>query len=200
MHIDKSGDAAKRLNVRLTGVTLLLGLSVATNGALALTAFTARQVVLVPTLPAQTVLSDHGKVPMTYLEQVARDVVYLFLNRTPESSAYFEQQVLKIAEPKTYQAIRIALQDQRRDLKDQHVSQTFHPQDWYLDPGRLYAEVSGTLQRSNGTSVLANDPKTYALRFSRHGASLLLSSLVEIKPQDAVGLKNKTIINIEEPL
>lgn len=199
MHSDKSGDAAKRLNVRLTGVTLMLAVSILANGALAIAAVTSRQVVLVPTLPAQTVLAEGAKVPFDYLETVSRDAAYLFLNRTPENGEYFEQQLLKIAEPTTYQAIRNALLDERRTLREQRLSQTFYPLDWYIDPANLYVEVQGNLQKSNGTQVLSTDPKTYAMRFKRRGAGILLASMTEIDPKEAKGPSNKAVAN-QEPL
>ena len=142
MEVERGGDLAHRLNTRLTATAALLAASVATNLVLSSLFFAARQTVLVPMLPSEVTLSSTGGVSYDYLESAARDAAYLFLNRTPDNTDYFEQQLLKIAEPTTYQAIRASLSDMRNHTLSGHVTQTFIPSDWYVDPKRLYVEAS----------------------------------------------------------
>ena len=189
MEAERGGDLAHRLNTRLTATAALLAASVATNLVLSGLIFSSRQTVLVPMLPSQVTLSSLGGVSYDYLESAARDAAYLFLNRTPDNTDYFEEQLLKIAEPSTYQAIRASLSDLRNHTLSGHVTQTFIPSDWYVDPRRLYVEASGTLVQSNGTSSPQEEPKIYAIRFARHGASLRLMSFEEVSRAKALGQK-----------
>ena len=189
MEVNRGGDLAHRLNTRLTATAALLAASVATNLVLSSLFFAARQTVLVPMLPSEVTLTSTGGVSYDYLESAARDAAYLFLNRTPDNTDYFEQQLLKIAEPTTYQAIRASLSDMRNHTLSGHVTQTFIPSDWYVDPKRLYVEASGTLVQSNGTSSPEEDPKIYAIKFVRRGASLRLFSFEEISKSKAQGQK-----------
>ena len=189
MHSEHTAQLVKRLNLRLTGVAAVAAVSVATNLALTTILFAARQTVLVPMLPAAVTLSNYGGVSADYLESAARDAAYLFLNRTPDNTAYFEQQLLRIADPATYQAVRASLSDNGRHVLNGHVSQTFIPNDWYTDAAKLYVEASGTLVSSNGTQEPASEQKIYAIRFVRHGSSLRLASFEEIGRDRSRGAK-----------
>ena len=187
MRVDHAIAAARRLNLRLTLTAGLLAVSIAGNLAQSVVLMSARQVVLVPTLPETTTVSSSGALDRDYFERVVRDVAYLFLNRTPETARYFERAVERIADAPTYQAIKKSLIDDRRQRIASRTSQTFYADDFYLEPADLYAEVSGTLEVSNGSDILHRRPALYAARFVRRGASLRLTSFVEIKPDEARG-------------
>ena len=189
MHIDRTSETARRLNLRLTATAAMLAGSVATNLVLGLLVMEARQTVLVPMLPANVALSNTGGVSGDYLEAAARDAAYLFLNRSPDNQDYFEQQLLKIADPATYQAIRASLSDMRRKSMTGHVSQSFTPTDWYVEPKKLYVEAAGELTTTNGTAPPETLDKIYAIRFLRHGSSLRLGSFEEIKREVSMGSK-----------
>jgi len=193
MRVDHAIASARRLNLRLTLTAGLLALSVSGNLIQSVVLVSARQVVLVPTLPETVSISASGALDRDYFERVVRDVTYLFLNRTPESARYFERAIERITDAKTYQAIKAALIDDRRQRITSRTSQTFYPNDFYLDPATLYAEVAGTLEVSNGSDVLDRRPAVYAVRFARRGAALRLTSFVELKPEEARGRKAKPL-------
>ena len=111
------------------------------------------------------------------------------MNRTPDSQDYFEQQLLKISDASTFQAIRAGLTDQRRKAQSGHISQSFFPTDWYVDPAKLYVETSGALETSNGAGAPEAEQKIYAIQFLRRGSSLKLGSFHEIKKDKALGTK-----------
>jgi conjugal transfer pilus assembly protein TraE len=181
MDLKFAGDNARKLNIRLTLTAMLLGASVATNLVMSVLVMNARSVVLVPTLPEEIEVATGGIVDRGYLERVTRDVTYLMLNRSPETARYFERQIEKISEPATYQEIKKTLVDDRRQRVSTRTSQSFHPYEFYVDPGKLYAEVRGTLEIANGTDIIDSQRKIYALRFVRRGAMIRLSSFVELK-------------------
>lgn len=199
MRVDHAIASSRRLSLRLTLTAGLLALSVAANLAQSVVLMSARQVVLVPTLPETTTVSASGAMDRDYFERVVRDVAYLFLNRTPESARYFERAVERIADAKTYQAIKAALIDDRRQRIASRTSQTFYPDDFYLDPAGLYAEVAGTLEVSNGSDILDRRPAIYAVRFARRGSAIRLTSFVELKPEEARGRKARPLKTEDQP-
>lgn len=199
MRVDHAIASSRRLSLRLTLAVGLLGLSVAANLAQSVVLMSARQVVLVPTLPETMTVSASGAMDRDYFERVVRDVAYLFLNRTPESARYFERAVERIADAKTYQAIKASLIDDRRQRIASRTSQTFHAADVYLEPAGLYAEVSGVREISNGSNILDRRPAIYAARFVRRGAALRLTSFVEIKPEEARGRKLRPLKTEDQP-
>jgi len=189
MKVEHTTEGFQRASLRLTVVSVALGVSIAANLVIGLVAFTERQTVLVPMLPNPVVLSQTGGVSADYLEAVARDCAYLFLNRTPDNEPFFDQQILKIADAATYQSVRDALIDAEHHMASAHVSQTFIPTDWYVDAAKLYVEVAGNLIANNGAEQPQAASKVYAMRFVRRGSGIRLLSFEEIKPAQALGTK-----------
>ena len=188
MKIEHSQISARSLSVRLAATSALLAASVFANAVLATDLVFFQQQILVPTLPGPVALSPTGAVNEDYLESMARDATYLFLNRTPDSEDQFNSALLKIADPQTYKAIRAALIDQKHKMPFAHASQTFFPVDWYYDPTKLYVEVAGKLVVTSGSSTVESS-NYYAMRFRKLGASLRLLSFEQIDHDHAVGPK-----------
>jgi conjugal transfer pilus assembly protein TraE len=183
MEIRQTLEKAKALNVRLALTAGLLGLSVATCLVQAVLLLTSKEIVLAPTLPAALALTPGGAVPADYLEAVSRDVAYTFLNRTPETDAYFERSMEQVIEPATYQRIKAQLVDARKAREATRSSQAFFPDDVCVLAARLYVEVAGTLEESKGSDVVETTHRLYALQFVRHGSSVRLSAIGELKPE-----------------
>jgi conjugal transfer pilus assembly protein TraE len=194
MHVQRTIDAAKTLNVRLTLTAVLLGISASANLLLAVALMNAKEIVLTPTLPDRVSLSPGGSIDAGYLEAVSRDVIYTFLNRTPETDRYFERAMEGVLEPATYQKIKAQLVDERQVRETSRTSQAFFPEDFYVDAPRLYAEVRGQLEVSHGSDIVETSRKIYALRFVRRGSSVRLSAIGEIKPEASEGEKHKATV------
>lgn len=191
MHVQKTIDSAKSLNVRLTLTTVLLGIAVSGNLVLAVALMNAKEIVLTPTLPDRVSLSPGGSTNADYLEAVSRDVIYTFLNRTPETDRYFERAMEQVLEPATYQKIKADMVDARKVRETTRTSQAFFPEDFYINAPELYAEVRGQLEVSHGSDIVETSRKIYALRFARRGSSIRLSAIGEIKPEASEGEKLK---------
>lgn len=189
MHVQKTIDAAKSLNVRLTLTAVLLGISASANLVLAVALMNAKEIVLTPTLPDRVSLSPGGSIDAAYLEAISRDVIYTFLNRTPETDRYFERAMEGVLEPATYQKIKAQLVDDRQGRETSRTSQAFFPEDFYVNAPKLYAEVRGQLEVSHGSDIVETSRKVYALRFVRRGSSVRLSAIGEIKPEASEGEK-----------
>jgi hypothetical protein len=183
MHVRQTIERAKALNLRLALMGGLLGLSVATCLVQSVLLLNAKEIVLTPTLPSSLALSPGGGVPADYLEAVARDVVYTFLNRTPETDAYFERSMEQVIDPATYQKIKAELVDQRKTREATRASQAFFPDDFCVLASKLYVEVSGVLEQSRGAEIVESSHRLYALRFARRGSSVRLSAIGELKPE-----------------
>lgn len=191
MHASKAIENGKRLNVKLTALAAVCMVSVSTNLVLGLVALNSREVVLVPTLPDELALKTGGIVDTEYLERLSRDVSFLFLNRTPESDRYFERAIERLVDAATYQQIKAVMVDDRKLRQDGRTSQAWFPDDIYIDAPALYVEMRGLLEVSKGSDVVQSTRKIYALRFVRRGASVRLTSIVEIKPEQSQGEKQK---------
>ena len=191
MHVQKTIDAAKSLNVRLTLTAVLLAISCSGNLVLAVALMNAKEIVLTPTLPDRVVLSPGRSIDAAYLEAISRDVIYTFLNRTPETDRYFERAMEEVLEPATYQTIKAQMVDDRRTRETTRTSQAFFPEDFYINAPRLYAEVRGRLEISHGADIIATSHKIYALHFVRRGSSVRLSAIGEIKAEASEGEKVK---------
>lgn len=192
MHVQKTIDAAKALNVRLTLTAVLLGISASANLVLAVALMNSKEIILTPTLPERVSLSPGGSIDADYLEAVSRDVIYTFLNRTPETDRYFERAMEAVLEPATYQKIKAQMVDDRKVRETTRSSQAFFPDDFYVNAPRLYAEVRGQLEISHGSDIVETSPKIYALRFVRRGSSVRLTSIGEIKPEASEGERVKS--------
>lgn len=199
MKTENVNEQSRKLNRRATGLALLLGLSVTANAALAVSVATMNKVILVPSMTDTVEISAHGAVDRDYLERLARDATYLFLNRTPESARYFERNLERIADPETYQEVKAALIVDRQERQNSRTSQTFFPVDFFVDPSKLYVEVVGDLKTDNGRQIVDQSRQTYGLTFTRHGSMVRLSSIVPVNKDEAKGSK-APVSNKGEPL
>lgn len=172
---------------RAVVLAVLLGVSILTNAILAVVVTTNSKVILVPTLPAVYSLDANGRVDTDYLEELARDDVYLFLNKTPETANYFLKKAQAVMDPAAFEGMKLQLQKESSDSDTLHQSQTFYPDDFYTDAQRLYAEVRGHLKIVQGDKIIDDQYKVYALTFSKNGTLVRLLAIKEIDPKQAMG-------------
>lgn len=182
-HAIENAKALARRSVFLGGLCALLAVS---TTALAIVAATSRQTILVPTLTGAVEING-GSVNRDYLEQLARDATYLYLNRTPETEHYFERQVERITAPETYHEVKQQLIKDRLERRESRTSQVFFPDIFYVAPKDLYVEVKGRLQVQNAREIISSETKTYGLTFERQGSMVLLRSLVPVERADERG-------------
>lgn len=197
MNTVHAADAARKMSIRATILGAALGVSLVSNAAMAVAVATMQKVILVPSLVDTVEVRTGGAIDRDYLERLSRDATYLFLNRTPETAQYFEQQLERVAEPATYQAIKSQLIEDRQKRRETKTSQTFFPLEWFVKPGGLMVEVTGKLQTSDGSQIIENETKHYRLRFARHGSAVRLSSFEEIAAKDREGAQAKIVV--EDP-
>ena len=180
MKLERAQAEQSRVTTRLTLVAGCLGLSILTNLVLAGLVMSAREVILVPELPGVVRLKGETGISQEYLEAFVRDAVFLFLDRTPENQNYFDQQLLSLAEPQTYQHIRQAEYEARRRQTADHASQSFVPVEWYVDPRKLLVEVTGSLiVRHSDLVAPTQEQKSYRIQCRAHGLGLRILTFEE---------------------
>lgn len=191
-------EMVRKLNRRATLMGIMLGLSLVASAGMAVSVATMNRTILVPTL-VDTVEISPGRVDRDYLERLSRDVVYTFLNRTPESARYFERNLERLVLPATYIEIKKQLIADRQERQRSQTSQVFYPIDMFVDPSRLYVEATGNLVEMSSAGVVREKQESYALRFRRRGSLVLLESIVPIDRTKAEGRSAK-VSNQGEPL
>ncbi len=172
-----------RRNASLWGLVLLLG---ASNVALAVGVVSSRQTILVPTLTSDLTISGAG-VSRDYLERIARDATYVFLNRSPQTEEFFDRQVERLTTPETYREIKQALIADRLERQDSRAAQVFFPQSFFVSPKELYVEVTGRLELMNAREIIKSEDKTFGLTYERQGSLVLLKSFVPLEKTEIQG-------------
>lgn len=188
MKVENLNKGAREIGRRNAALYIMLGLSVSANLALSIGIIGARQTILVPTLTNEMTLRGGG-IGREYLEMLARDATFVFLNRSPQTEEFFDRQVERMTLPATYREIRQALLNERVSRSENRASQVFYPSTFYVDPSDLYVEVTGKLETLNTREVIKSEDKAYGLTFERQGSMVLLASFVPLKPDEQRGAK-----------
>lgn len=173
-------------------LSILLALSITSNAIEGVLLYTDNKIVLVPTMPQTMSINPNGAISRDYLEFLARDITWLFLNRTSSTAKYLEQAGVELIDPSVYEPLRLQLERQSRLDDENHQTQSFAPADFYVDPANLYVEVMGDLTVISGNATQDSQQKIYALTFTRHGSRVLLKEIKEITKDEAKGPNVKT--------
>ncbi|MGE7199763.1 TraE/TraK family type IV conjugative transfer system protein [Brevundimonas naejangsanensis] len=186
MKMDNVMKGARDVGRRNTLLIGILALSAAANLGQAVALVSARQTILVPTLTEELTLSGGG-VSRDYLERLARDTTFVFLNRSPQTEEFFDKQVERLTTPETYREIKTALISERLQRQESRASQVFYPNSIYVSPKELYVEVNGRLETMNTREIIKSEDKSYGLTFERQGSLVLLRSFVPLAKNEEKG-------------
>lgn len=137
------------------------------------------RVVLVPALQHSAVVSTEFVSP-DYLEQVTREIAYLFLNRSPNNLDYFSDQVLRITDPAAHANLKQQLDDLRKDARESQVATTFYPISIHVSPEDYYSEIVGEVQSFVGKTRISAEIKRYGADWSYAGLRLSLVNFEEL--------------------
>lgn len=112
------------------------------------------KIVLVPTHIDQSLSVSSDGVSKELLQRISRDVLYLFLNRTPADYEIISDSILAYTHPSAYGRIKKQLADYQENLKITKVSQAFYPKSYWTDPANGVVEAMGILEQYvEGTRV-----------------------------------------------
>lgn len=184
-----SSDLAARLGLKRATLGVL-AVSLATNCLLAGT-------VLFKTNPVTTVLVPVGlnevthpltvsdaRVDKEYLMLVARDILSLALNNTPENVDHNRHLLLKHVVPSAFGAIDEKLQRQAQKIKELRASTFFSVENVQVDAHRLTVTADGVRQHFIGKTETLREKTAITLRFNLIAGRLQLASLSESDPRE----------------
>lgn len=193
MDFSKTQQERKLFASRLSVMTVVAAVSIGTNACLAMVLVGQSRTLIVPTIPAEVSIDAYGAADPLYLERFARDASFLFLNRSPETLLYFQREAQKIMEPTAYQEMLKILVKDRQEAMRENRSQSWFPNDFYVDPKTLYVEIRGVIRIEQGGQYVDAQNKIYALTFSKNGQLVRLRSITEIAADESRGEKVKPI-------
>ena len=184
-----SSDLAARLGLKRATLGVL-AVSLATNCLLA-------GAVLFKTNPVTTVLVPVGlnevthplavsdaRVDQEYLMLVARDILSLALNNTPENVDHNRHLLLKHVAPSAFGAIDEELQQQAQKIKELRASTFFSVENVQVDAHRLTVTADGVRQHFIGKTETLREKTAITLRFNLVAGRLQLASLSESDPRE----------------
>lgn len=177
-----------------------LGLKRATLGVLAVSLMTnclLAGAVLFKTNPVTTVLVPVGlnevthpltvsdaRVDQEYLMLVARDILSLALNNTPENVDHNRHLLLRHVAPSAFGAIDEELQQQAQKIKELRASTFFSVENVQVDAHRLTVTADGVRQHFIGKTETLREKTAITLRFNLVAGRLQLASLFESDPRE----------------
>ncbi len=138
-----------------------------------------REVILQPVTTRPLAISSSG-VSADYLELVTRDVALMLLNRSPTGLDYWMEQILKVADPSAYGALKAELVKIVTEQRGSDLAQAFVITGMTVDPKSLSSTVEGDLKTFVGGQVIASEKKRFRFGWAYVGLRLSLSGFALI--------------------
>lgn len=141
------------------------------------------KIILIPNnLNKETILYSN-KVSNEYLEAYTRDVIYSFLNLTPNNITYNEKTILSLTHPKFYGIIKNQFENLKTAIKSQKFTTTFYLE-WILPNNEdLSVVVNGVLITFLGKKEISQVKKQYKIEYSYVSSKLYIIGFNEIKDE-----------------
>tara|TARA_R110000744_G_scaffold91550_3_gene177585 strand:- start:14552 stop:15136 length:585 start_codon:yes stop_codon:yes gene_type:complete len=171
-----------RITVLLAGVASALALSNVIMASLVMRQRT--EAVLIPTMTSDMALMS-GAPSGQYMEMLTRDIASLFLNRHPNNTEYFQENVLRVVHSSVYAEMEQQLRAMREERIHTRTSTVFHPIELFVDPSEGYSEITGVLQTRVGDQQVSEETRTYAARWHIEGLTVRLLDFSEIDREDS---------------
>lgn len=143
-----------------------------------------REVILQPIATRPLAISTAG-VSRDYLEMVTRDVALLLLNRSPQALDYWMTEVLKLAAPDAYGALKAVLVKIVAEQRGSDLAQAFVITGLTVDPEHLTSSVDGELKTFVGEQVIASERKRFRFGWQYEGLRLSLASFTPAQTAEA---------------
>lgn len=137
--------------------------------------------ILIPTTVSEYHITA-GRVPTIYLLAVTRDAASLMLNRHPHDTNYFQENMLRLVDPKIHDEMMVIMQKDEKDNRFKAGRRNWMPIEiCRLQGDELVTEVVGDLETYvNGNRV---ETKKVVKRFfwTLNGTRLFLSDVMDIE-------------------
>jgi conjugal transfer pilus assembly protein TraE len=123
------------------------------------------KIILVPNNLSQETVLYSNKISNEYLEAFTRDIIYSFLNITPNNIEYNEKIILSLIHPRFYGTIKTQLQNIKTNVKTQKFTTAFYPVFMILNNKKLNVIVDGTLITFLGQKEISKVKKRYSIDY-----------------------------------
>ena len=179
-----SADLAARLGLKRLTIGILIT-SVATNVLLASSLLFKKDTVTTVLVPVGVNETTHPMivgethVDQDYLMLVARDLLSLAMNVTPENADFNRESLLKHVSPASFGAINELLTRQSQQLKRLHASSLFSVESMTVTPESLTVQASGLKRHFIGKTETMREKSTVTMRFTMVAGKLQLTELSE---------------------
>ena len=169
--------AIKQRNVAFIACGILL----VSNIFLSIFATSAdKEIVIVPNFIDQEVSVKNGKMSNSYLEAMSRDVAHLMLDVTPANVEYSAKSILKMAHPRFYGPLKIALNERGKDVVNRKISTFFSGQSIIVGDDKVSVVVTGKLSTYLGKEEVSITEKNYAISYDYEGFRPLIINFEEV--------------------
>lgn len=179
-----SADLAARLGLKRLTIGIL-ATSVATNVLLAAGLLFKKDSVTTVLVPVGINETTHPMsvgethVDQDYLMLVARDLLSLATNVTPQNADFNRETLLRHVSPASFGAINELLTRQAQTLKRLHASSLFSVQSMTVTPETLTVKASGLKRHFIGKTETMRENATVTMRFTMVAGKLQLTDLTE---------------------
>lgn len=179
-----SADLAARLGLKRLTIGIL-ATSVATNVLLAAGLLFKKDSVTTVLVPVGINETTHPMsvgethVDQDYLMLVARDLLSLATNVTPQNADFNRETLLRHVSPASFGAINELLTRQAQTLKRLHASSLFSVQSMTVTPETLTVKASGLKRHFIGKTETMRENSTVTMRFTMVAGKLQLTELTE---------------------
>ena len=179
-----SADLAARLGLKRLTIGIL-ATSVATNVLLSAGLLFKKDSVTTVLVPVGINETTHPMsvgethVDQDYLMLVARDLLSLATNVTPQNADFNRETLLRHVSPASFGAINELLTRQAQTLKRLHASSLFSVQSMTVTPETLTVKASGLKRHFIGKTETMRENSTVTMRFTMVAGKLQLTELTE---------------------
>lgn len=139
------------------------------------------RIVIVPPEIQKSFWVTSGRVSPEYLSEMVLFLTSLSFNMTPSNAAMQHSVLLRYVDPSYYEILKVKLIEVEDQIKKEHITTSFYPNDIKVDTNKLIAEVSGDLQYTVGDTQLAPTHVSYQIKFSYKQGQLKITSFPEVK-------------------
>lgn len=143
-----------------------------------------RVTIIVPSHISNAYEISDQKVSSYYLEDIAKEVIFTFLNVTPGSVDFAVEQILEMVEPSYYGELSKDLYQISKDVSRRKVSTTFYPLSMEVNEELFTVNITGELHTYVGKKRTGKEKKSYYLRFKYSSGRLLINEFYEVKDDD----------------
>jgi type IV conjugative transfer system protein TraE len=164
-------------------LALLTGCLILSNLFLSILSFRSeKSIILVPSVVSTEMEISKSLVNGEYIMAIARDIMFAYLNITPENVDILNNIVLSYTPSHIYASFKNELEERRDEIKLKGISQSFQISDIIRLENVI--TITGELSIFVGGKIVETKRKAYKLAFDFQNTRIRLNDFEEINPSD----------------